>query len=216
MKLSDIIDYDLSYWNSLGKTGGTALPGNDKSVTINGVEVWKKHPPFKNHKKKKRIDEYQRGGQIDWQQEKGAEKFNPSGGDESPKFASWSRSTKDDDTVMTHDGAGRKKKITVKRVSGNSVETVDDEGNSQLRNVTGDIRPGDRLGKRYEGVSGAGPASSGATQPPVSGPSELEYDLQHKNVKKEFKGKDTRKEIKTSEDKRERFKKYLERRSENV
>ena len=38
MKLSDIIDYDQSYWNVLGQTGGTALPDNDDPKEINGIK----------------------------------------------------------------------------------------------------------------------------------------------------------------------------------
>ena len=114
MKLEDIIDYDLSYWNYLGKSGGTALPDNDKPVNIDGVDVWKKHPPHRTGKDKKRIEE-------------------------------------------------------------------------------------NRVGT---GIGG-----TGATQHPTSGPAELEFDLDH--VEDEFKGKDTRADIKTNKKKRETLKSYL-------
>lgn len=55
MKLSDIIDFSQSYWQVLGKSGGTASPGNDKSKKVKGIDVWKKSPPFKV--KGKRLEE---------------------------------------------------------------------------------------------------------------------------------------------------------------
>jgi len=125
MKLKDIIDFDLSYWNVLGQHGGTALPDNDKSVNVDGIEIWKKHPPFRTGKKKQRIEEAQAG-------------------------------------------------------------------------------------------VGAGLGGTGATQHPVSGPSEPEHDLGRKHLKKEFKGKDSRADIKTNKDKRETLKQYLDRRSTNA
>lgn len=116
MKLEDIINYDLSYWNTLGKSGGTALPDNDKPANVDGIDVWKKHPPFRTGKNKKRINEAQAG-------------------------------------------------------------------------------------------VGTGLGGTGATQPPTSGPAELEFDLDR--VEDEFKGKDTRAEIKTNKKKRETLKGYL-------
>lgn len=209
MKLSDIINYDLSYWNVLGKTGGTGVPGFGKKKKVKGVDVWKRKPLAP-------ITEYQRGGDYDWVKDKGAEKFNTKDTANSmPKFSSWSKSPKEIGSVMRTDGKGRRKKIIVRRAGKHTTEIVDDEGNKMLKSVTGRITPGDHLGKRYEGISGVGPAGlGGANQHTAPGPSELEYDLQYKNVKKEFRGKDTRKDIKTSKDKRERLKQYLLKRQE--
>jgi hypothetical protein len=225
MKLSDIIDFKQSFWHVLGKTGGTALAHIDKSKKINGVAVWKKSPPFNVGKKKKRIDEYQRGGDIDWQQEKGAEEFNPGDGSQKDdQHGGWAKDGKESHSKMSHTKRG-KKKYFVKRVGKHADEVMDDEGNKFLKGTTSKITPADHLGKRYEGIdylyklrtmanetiNSIGGGASGASTPPQSGPSELEYDLSHENVEKEFKGKDSRADIKTSKKKRERLTKYLDR-----
>lgn len=56
MKILDIINPTYSFWNSLGGSGGTALPDNDKKVKVKGVDVWKKSPPFRK-KNNKRANE---------------------------------------------------------------------------------------------------------------------------------------------------------------
>lgn len=225
MKLEDIIDYDLSYWNVLGQTGGTALPDNDKSVNVNGIAVWKKNPPHRTGKNKKRINEVQRGPDYDWANDDGAEEFNPgTDGDENPKYGGWASDSRAGDYVMSTGEGGRRKKIIIRRVGKHSIETIDDEGNRQLKGVTGNIKSGPHLsGRRTSGgelpeskiieTQAGAPSGASATQAPVSGPSELEYDLSRVNVKKEFKGKDTRADIKTSKKKKESLKKYLARRT---
>lgn len=212
MKLENIINYDLSYWNVLGQTGGTALPDNDKSVNVNGVEVWKKHPPFRTGKKKKRIDEYQRGPDYDWIHDKGAEQFQSGGDYDDSEFGGWTDSPETGDVIVIT-GANGRRKFTVKKVGKNTEEVVDDEGNRSLRGSTGNIGPGEHLG---EVATGTGLGGTGATQHPTPGVGEPEYDLGRKHLKKEFKGKDSRADIKTNKDKRETLKKYLDRRSNNA
>lgn len=60
--------------------------------------------------------------------------------------------------------------------------------------------------------TGTGVGSSGAVAPPSSGPSELEYDLT--KMKDEFRGKNTRADIKKSKGKRKTLKQYLQRRTD--
>ncbi len=222
MKLQDIIDFDLSYWNVLGQTGGTALPDNDKPVEVNGVQVWKKHPPFRTGKKKKRIDEYQRGPDFDWANDEGAEQFQPGGDYDESEFGGWADSPEGGDAVIISSPSG-KRKFTIRKVGKSTEEVVDDEGNRSLRGITGDIGSGEHLGGRRssggqlpEGATGTGLGGTGATMHPTSGPNELEHDLGRKHLKKEFKGKDSRADIKTNKDKRESLQQYLKRRSDNA
>lgn len=56
MKLTDIVNFNYSLWNALGGSGGTALPDNDKSDKVRGINVWKKSPPYRK-KNNKRTNE---------------------------------------------------------------------------------------------------------------------------------------------------------------
>lgn len=231
MKLLDIISSEASLYNTLGKTGGTALPDNDKSVDIERVngplKVWKKNPPFR--KDGKRINEEQRGGEYD----PSFAKFgNPDSNQEDGDFG-WAK-TKGGDSV-TVSGKGRKtKKVIARKVGKNgAIETIDDEGNMKLHKDDGKsvtdkidhksmhtgVRGGSKTTPFVEAEimevrsgTGTGLGGSGATQHPASGPSELEYDLT--KVDDEFKGKDTRAEIKKSKDKRITLKQYLNKRTD--
>jgi len=60
--------------------------------------------------------------------------------------------------------------------------------------------------------TGTGLGGSGATMHPGSGPAELEYDLT--KVDDEFKGKDTRADIKKSKEKRMTLKRFLQQRTD--
>lgn len=60
--------------------------------------------------------------------------------------------------------------------------------------------------------TGTGLGGSGAVAHPTSGPAELEYDLT--KVEDEFKGKDTRADIKKSKEKRLTLKKFLNKRTD--
>ena len=113
-----------------------------------------------------------------------------------------------------------------------AIETIDDEGNRQLHKADGNPATGNisyknmHTGVRAESQrdtrcdsqinevrsgTGTGIGGSGATQHPASGPSELEYDLT--KVEDEFKGKDTRGDIKKSKEKRITLKQFLDKRT---
>ena len=225
MKLDDIINQELSLYNFLGKTGGSALPytGKEKTVdTVNGpLTIWKR----------KRITEEQRGGEYD----PAFAKFgNPEPSKKENKWG-WAKTTGGDSVTVS--GPGRKtKKVIARKVGDNSIETIDDEGNKQLHKADGKPVTGKIDHKRmHTGVStdvnaeskaytfidsllaevrsgtGTGLGGSGATEHPMSGPSELEYDLT--KVEDEFKGKDTRADIKKSKAKRITLKKFLDKRT---
>ena len=224
MKLTDIIDQELSLYNSLGKTGGTALAyaGYNRIVdTPSGpIDVWDRKP----------ITEEQRGGEYD---PKFAKFGNPEPSKKENKFG-WAKSTGADSVTIS--GKGRPtKKIIVRKTGDTSFETIDDEGNHKLHKsdgkaVTGRIdykkANGSHRGLNVGGHvpfsesditetragTGTGLGGSGATGHPMSGPAELEYDLT--KVDKEFKGVDTRAEIKKSKEKRLTLKKYLQGRTD--
>jgi len=175
MKLSDIINAELSLYNSLGKKGGTALPYHGKETTIDGITVWQR----KNLKE----------------------------------------SLKPGDSVTASSPGKKTKKVMVRKVGNSSIETIDDEGNHKLYNKQGKLKVGAihyknmHTGIRSEGTSGVGPAGlAGANQHTGTGPSELEYDLS--KVDDEFKGKDTRADIKKSKDKRITLKQFLDKRTD--
>jgi hypothetical protein len=238
MKLDDIINTELSLYNALGKYGGTALPDNDSSVEVNGIQVWKKSPPFRV--KGKRIDEEQAHAEY-------APEFAKFGNPEPSKKRAGVRNengAKVGDVSMTGGKGVPTRKEVVRKVGKNAVETVDDEGNHRLRKTDGKAVTGkidykkangenssgtsiglnkaamsfhesikSILGERNTGVGhGASLGGSGATEHPMSGPSELEYDLT--KVEDEFKGKDTRADIKKSKDKRLTLKKFLQGRTD--
>lgn len=224
MKLLDIISSEASLYNTLGKSGGTALPDNSKGVDTGPLKVWKKNPPFR--KSGKRINEEQRGGEYD----PSFAKFgNPNSDQEEGDFG-WAK-TKGGDSV-TVSGKGRKtRKVIARKVGKNgAIEAIDDEGNMQLYKDNGkpatgkidykkmhtgsraNVGGGSELPESASG-SGVGPAGlAGATQHPASGPAELEYDLT--KVDDEFKGVDTRAEIKKSKNKRKTLKQYLNKRTD--
>jgi hypothetical protein len=234
MKLDDIINTELSLYNALGKYGGTALPGNDSSVEVNGIQVWKKSPPFRV--KGKRLDEEPANAEY-------APEFAKFGNPEPSKKRAGVRNddAKVGDVSMSGGKGVPTRKEVVRKVGKNAVETVDDEGNHRLRKtdgkaVTGKIDykkangeniTGNSIGlnkasmsfaesllrERNTGVGhGASLGGSGATEHPSSGPAELEYDLT--KVEDEFKGKDTRADIKTSKEKRQTLKQYLKKRTD--
>ena len=226
MKLTDIINTELSLWNALGKSGGTALPGLDKSVKVNDIDVWKKDPPYR----KKHIKEAvggRGGGQqsitphYDVAMEPGIEDIGypePSTVQRG-NYDNWASPPKEDKWYMVKDRDGRTRKVMIRRSGENSQEAMDDEGNHYLLPHTGPIdHKKMHIGHRARPTSdinenrvGTGLGGTGATQQPVSGPSELEYDLD--KVWDEFKGKDTRSDIKTNKKKRETLKQYLMKRA---
>ncbi len=235
MKLSDIIDTELSLYNALGHAGGTALPDNDSSVEVNGIQIWKKSPPYRV--KGERLNEEPANAEYD---PKFAKFGNPEPS-QKPVGVRNENGAKVGDVSITRGKGMPTKKEVVRKVGKNAVETVDDEGNHRLRKtdgkaVTGPIdykkangenRSGTgiglnkgamsfseaMLGERQMGVGhGASWGGSGATEPPMSGPAELEYDLT--KVEDEFKGKDTRADIKTSKEKRKTLKQYLTKRTD--
>jgi len=220
MKLDDIINQELSLYNSLGKTGGTALPytGKEKTVdTVNGpLTIWT------------RITEEQRGGEYD----PAFAKFgNPEPSKKENKWG-WAKTTGGDSVTVS--GKGRPtKKVIARKVGDNSIETIDDEGNKQLHKADGQPVTGkidhksmhtgvhaeskfdtfiDSLLAEVRSGTGVGLGGSGATEHPMSGPAELEYDLT--KVEDEFKGKDTRADIKKSKEKRITLKRFLDKRTD--
>ena len=238
MKLSDIINFDLSLWNALGKTGGTALPDNDNSVKVDDVEVWKKHPPFRTGKKKKRVNEHlggRGGGQqtitphYDIADEPGIEDIGrPSPGTGEPdEFDNWTQPPKEGKWFMVTGPDGRARKVMIRKTGPHSAEAMDDEGNHFLLPQTGRInfkkmhtgkygrsQDADVDGKpniSERARTGTGLGGTGATMHPAPGPSELEHDLD--KVWDEFEGKNTRADIKTNKKKRETLKQYLVKRA---
>ena len=137
------------------------------------------------------------------------------------EYDNWATPPKEDKWFMVKDRNGRTRKVMIRRSGETSQEAMDDEGNHYLLPHTGPIdhkrmHTGERpafqhAGELPEGATGTGLGGTGATQQPVSGPSELEYDLD--KVWDEFKGKDTRADIKTNKKKRETLKQYLTKRS---
>jgi uncharacterized protein (DUF2345 family) len=224
MKLADIIDQDLSLYNSLGKTGGTALAyaGFNRIVdTPSGpIDVWDRKP----------ITEEQRGGEYD-------PKFAKFGNPEPSKeenTTGWAKSTGGDSVTISKKGKPTKKLI-VRKTGDTSFETIDGEGNIKLHKSNGKAVTGKIDFKKMNGThrglntaghvpfaegditetrsgTGTGWGGSGATEHPMSGPAELEYDLT--KVEDEFKGKDTRADIKTSKAKRKTLKQFLKKRTD--
>lgn len=213
MKLFDIINTTSSLYNTLGKTGGTALPGNDRGSKIprwwdkGDITRWMKNPPYR--KNGKRINEEQRGGEYD----PAFAKFGNPEPSQKENKRGWAKTTGGDSVTVS--GPGMKtKKIIARKAGKSSIETIDDEGNRKLYKASGEPVTGniDYKNMHTEGTSGVGPAGlAGATMPPGSGPSELEYDLS--KVDDEFKGKDTRGDIKKSKAKRITLKQYLQQRT---
>jgi hypothetical protein len=228
MKLADIIDFNQSYWNVLGRTGGNMVPSNKPGKKVNGVKTWRKKSALAMRKHK--VSEVQRGPDYDWDNpnyKKGSRHH------ESP-FGGWAKSPKGGDSITIHRRGAPTRKIIVRRVGKNSVEAIDDEGNHRLYDMEGNDKTGPIDYKRVhtghdsrslgsevreaslsEVQTGTGLGGSGATERPAPGPSELEYDLSWPNLKKEFKGKDSRADIKTSKHKRETLKRYLKGRTAN-
>ena len=229
MKLSDIIDFEQSFWQVLGQKGGTALPDNDKSVNVDGIDIWKKDPPFR--KNNKRTNEAFGGQQsvtphYDIAKHPDIKKIrgNPEPSNKEPtEYDNWATPPKDGKSYMVVDQSGRRRKIMIRKVGRDTEEAMDDEGNRFIVNKTGPIdhkkmhtgKSASAIGEPgvSEGSSGVGPGGlGGATMHAGSGPAELEYDLT--KVDDEFKGKDTRAEIKTNKKKRETLKQFLSKRTD--
>ena len=237
MKITDIITPELSLWNVLGKTGGTALPGLDKSVKVNNVDVWKRSPPYRKGKKQ-HIKEHlggRGGGQqsitphYDIAMDPGIEDIGDPRPSVSPgdEYYNWGTPPKEGEWRIITDLNGRTRKIMIRKSGEHSQEAMDDEGNHYLLPHTGpidfkkmhtghynrsqdsDVDGKPRINERAR--TGTGLGGTGATMAPAPGPAELEYDLD--KVWDEFEGKDTRADIKTNKKKRETLKQYLTRRA---
>lgn len=216
MKLSDVIDYSMSCWNSVGRSGGTSLPNNNKPTKVDGIDIWKRS------KKKSRLNEYQHGPDYDWIDDEGAEQFNPGGrGETPPRYGSWANATRAGDSVISTGEGGRRKKIIVRRVGKNAIETLDDEGNRQLKGHTGNIDyttagMGARMNTGgqlvHEVQTGTGLGGTGATMPPTPQPNTV-VDL--KRAREEMRCVDTKSEAKTSKKKRKELFRYLDKRLSN-
>jgi hypothetical protein len=218
MKLTDIIDQELSLYNSLGKSGGTALAyaGYHRIVdTEHGqIDVWDRE----------QITEDQFGGEYD----PAFAKFgNPEPSKKENKFG-WAKSTGGDSITVSGKGRPTKKTI-VRKTSDNSVETIDDEGNHKLystggKELTGNIDykkangetrgPNSRVHMKTEANAGvgAGLGGSGATGHPTANPADLEHDLTQ--VEDEFRGIDTTAKVRKSTKKRETLKQFLKGRTD--
>lgn len=187
MKLSDLIDPNYSLWNTVGKTGGTALPGNNKSVKVNSTDVWKKSPPYRK-KNDKRTNETV-GDSTIVSTVRGRKK------------SMVRKSGEHFDEIIDDEGNLYLKKKNGKSVTG-KISHKDMHTGANSRSLGSDVK---------EYWTGPGP-TSGATQRPVPG-SGAETTVDLDRVYDEMKGKNTKAEVRTSKKKRESFKRYLEKRA---